>query len=183
MKIEKRITTKRSYRKFAITCFAFAILFNLPGCQTELPQQKSPKVTIEQAKQLTVAFKAQTEFALPERSIDGFLAELDSLTDNSEKILHDLILRADTPIPQDGSQNKRWEVYRDRAEAARMIGRYGQAMEDAGEALELATGPEQRRGPLHTLGGIHEEIGSYHEAQIAFEKRPLRHRQPDQKVV
>lgn len=126
-----------------------------------------PVVSLEEAKQLTSDIRQQQRFAPPPRSIEDLVAEMDTLSEDSDGILANFRAKANSQIP---TTKDLFQYYITRAESARMIGRYNQTLEDGHKALGLADNNEKRIWALRSIGNSHEELGDYRKALEYFEK-------------
>ena len=133
----------------------FVILLLLPSCKTN----EQPTISLEQAKKLTANLEKPLLIP-PPRTVNNLLGDLTRISANRDNVLANFLLRADMkPDPNNMARDLGY-----RAEAARLLGRHGQAIEDARKVLEISKEPSARRVSYHILSMAYGDLGNYDEA-------------------
>jgi CHAT domain-containing protein len=112
------------YGKFIIT--SVALLCMLPGCT-------SRQMSVEEAKQVTVAMSQET-FSAPPRRIDDILEILEKPGQYDPKVIAKMKIKADAPVPAKANAT----FFLHRSDAAISLGRAKQAVQDLKIALRYA---------------------------------------------
>ncbi len=114
--------------------FAAVSVVALLGCN-EGGQQR-PVVSVDQARQVAASFQGQASFTPPPRSIADIAAVLDQYKPDQAKIEASR-KRADAEPPGGVSPAQLADFYYGRAQAAADVGRRGQQLSDARQAVKL----------------------------------------------
>jgi tetratricopeptide (TPR) repeat protein len=121
---------------FAATVFGclFIIMVLFPACNR--------KMSLEEAKQVTVSMKEES-FVPPPRRIDDIMAILESQNQFAHIVGARIKSRAEALPPDTDNRIILAKFYKDRSKRAWVLGRYSQSLEDSRKALHYA---EKKRG-------------------------------------
>ena len=128
------------------------------------------RMSVEEAKQVTVSMSSVSALVPPPRRIDDIITMLDQPGQFDPEITGKLKAQADAVPPKDANS----DFYHDRGEAARQLGRYKQALDDLREALRLSEG-EGIRGKRQTkimrqLATVERSVGNFDRAVELLEE-------------
>jgi CHAT domain-containing protein len=124
-----------------------------------------PVVSLDEAREITAEFGPESSFVAPPRTITDVLAALEAYSGEKSEALEDLRNRADLSPDLATTDEDRARIYRWRAKAAELLGRYEQAIADAEKALELD--PGETRGVYAILAPAYDELGDHERALIS----------------
>lgn len=115
-----------------------------------------PAMELEEAKKITADIGGEPVFTPPPRRIADVVEHLDRVSGVGTKAL---LSRANLAVPASASKETLARFYVARAEAARMLGRYDQAIADGLIAVETSSA---NRSSAHlALGAAYDELGYY----------------------
>lgn len=150
-----------------------AVGATVAGCQSGGGR---PAVSLDEARKITADFGPEATFVPPPRTITDVVAALETYSGEKNDALEDLRNRADLSPELARTDKDRARIYRWRARAAELLGRYEQAIDDAEKALELD--PSEVRGVYSTLAPAYDELGD-HEKALFFTRKFVEVQQPN----
>ena len=110
----------------AVFICLFLIMVLFPAC--------GRKMSLEEAKQVTVSMREET-FVPPPRRIDDILASLEAQKKFGYEVGAKIRSRADVLPPDTDNRIVLAKFYKDRSRRAWVLGRYAQSLEDSRQAL------------------------------------------------
>ena len=163
-----------SYENIEALCQQEADSVTVDSEDLETPPES---MSLEEAKKVTAEL-AKTEYVPPPRTIRDITSILDGKREESLKEIEKL--RADTNVtpPDTTDPQELLEFYRDRANAAQLVGRSGQQIEDYRSAIEhgrksYASGQTPAQAYSETLtaaASLEAQIGSMLRSKALFEE-------------
>jgi len=125
------------------------------------------KMTVEDARQVTVDMAAKT-YEMPPRRVSDVLELLDRPSNYDQETVADLYARADAAPPETKDPNRLAPFYFSRGQAARELGRYRQSLAD----FRLSNQYRETPATLRLLSTSEAMAGNFRNA-IAYVKRSM----------
>ncbi len=138
------------------------ILILFPGCAT--------KMSLEEAKKVSVLMAQSPAFSPPPRRIDDVLSILDQPGQFESKVTEHFKAWANKTPPDTKDERTLKAFYRDRGEAEFELGRYGQAKEDMQKALDYNIKEDSDGHIMGRLGYIEGNYGNFRKAIELFKE-------------
>ncbi len=146
----------KSKNEVSFFIFALLTLIFFQGCTT--------KMSLEEAKKVSISMAESPAFTPPPRRIDDILSVLDQPGQFESKVTENFRAQADATPPDTKDTRILKGFYRDRGEAAFQLGRYVQARDDLQRALAYGIKDKSDGLIKGRLGNIESIYGNFQKA-------------------
>jgi CHAT domain-containing protein len=126
------------------------------ACQTT----SKPRVSLEDAKKITAdLYQPQMEIRVPPRTVDDLFQAMDAQAASNDWLLAGFVDAIRQPAPVTDNKTTLYKHYIRKAEAARLLGRYEDALAAARQALTVAPSGKTRYFAYFSIATALDELG------------------------